>query len=213
MSEAQPHVHQPQEDEEEVSNPEVERDKLIDTMQNAGWTWVQSRTGRKKKKFASRGELAMVDTHRPQELCSVSSEHQDSDIWFTIDSGASENVIGPDMAPQFPTRPSKGSREGLSYVTANGSFMPNRGEKEMRVTTAEGNHCMLRMQVTDVHKPLMSVARICDAGHEVTFKRNGGVIVNEDTGASTAFARVDNVYRLCVNLSPNAAPGFTRQER
>ena len=41
--------------------------------------------------------------------------------------------------------------------------MANRGEKHTHVLTTEGHKCMLNMQVTDVKKPLMSVARICDA--------------------------------------------------
>jgi hypothetical protein len=63
------------------------------------------------------------------------------------------------------------------------------------------------MQVTDVKKPLMSVARICDAGHEVTFSATGGAIKHMKTGQVTSFERVDNVYRLKVAL----APGFARQ--
>ena len=52
--------------------------------------------------------------------------------------------------------------------------MPNRGEKDVKVTTEEGHRCVLKMQVTDVQKPLMSVARICGAGHKVTFTEAGG---------------------------------------
>ena len=33
---------------------------------------------------------------------------------------------------------------------------------------------MLNMQVTDVKKPSVSVARICDAGQEVMFQKDGG---------------------------------------
>ena len=59
-------------------------------------------------------------------------------------------------------------------MTANGTEMPNRGEQRVRVQTREGAMCMLKMQVTDVRKPLMSVAKICDAGHKVTFSSHGG---------------------------------------
>lgn len=31
----------------------------------------------------------------------------------------------------------------------------------------EGYGCMLKMQVTDVQRPLISVSRICEAGHQV----------------------------------------------
>ena len=50
--------------------------------------------------------------------------------------------------------------------------MSNRGEKHIHVLTTEGHKCILNMQVTDVKKSQMSlsVARICDAGHEVVFQ-------------------------------------------
>ena len=97
----------------------------------------------------------------------------------------------------------------MKYVTANGSVMANQGEKDLRVITEEGHRCTLRMQVTDVQKPLMSVARICDAGHRVTFTRDGGVIESE-TGVKTHFIRIDNVYRLRVGLTAGDS-AFSRQ--
>jgi hypothetical protein len=112
------------------------------------------------------------------------------------------------MAVKVPIVESEGSRQGVMYVTANGTTMPNRGEKHIQVITNEGHRCLLNMQVTDVKKPLMSVARICDAGHEVIFSAKGGVIKHVKSGQSTKFERVDNVYRLKVDLEPGfARPG------
>jgi hypothetical protein len=110
------------------------------------------------------------------------------------------------MANKVPIVESEGSRQGVMYMAANGTSMPNRAEKHIQLITGEGHKCMLNMQVTDVHKPLMSVARICDAGHEVTFGAGGGMIKHVQTGQVTKFERVDNVYRLRGAL----APGFTR---
>ena len=134
------------------------------------------------------------------------------DFLITIDSGASENVISEWMAPQFKVKPSQWSRDGVQYVAANGETMPNRGEKDVKVVTDEGHRCMLKMQVTDVQKPLMSVARICDAGHKVVFTKAGGTIEHEVTGQKTRFKRVDNVYRLKVGVAEEK-PVFNRQGR
>ena len=60
----------------------------------------------------------------------------------------------------------------------------------------------------DVKKPLMSVARICDAGHEVGFQSGGGYIKHTGSGQITKFNPVDNVYRLEVSV---AQPGFSGQ--
>ena len=142
------------------------------------------------------------------ELNTVNVSEAAHELTITIDSGASENVIGPSMVPSIPVVESEGSKEGVMYVTANGTVMPNRGEQHVHVVTKEGHKCMLNMQVTDVKKPLMSVARICDAGHEVVFTAGGGMIKHVKTGQVTKFNRVDNVYRLKVDLpSGFARPG------
>ena len=86
---------------------------------------------------------------------------------------------------------------------------PELIEKDVKVITQEGHKCMLKMQVTDVKKPLMSVSRICDAGHRVVFEANGGSIEHKGTGQITRFDRVDNVYRLKVQCEK----GFSRQGR
>jgi hypothetical protein len=134
------------------------------------------------------------------ELNTMRHEEGPNDLWITVDSGASENVISEKVAPQVKVQPSQGSREGVRYVTATGETMPNKGEKHLQVKTSEGHKCMLNMQVTDVKKPLMSVARICDAGHEVLFRSNGGTITHLGTGQTTKFQRIDNVYRLKVGI-------------
>ena len=55
---------------------------------------------------------------------------------------------------------------------------------------------MLRMQVTDVTKALMSVSSICDAGHRVVFERAGGYIEHEATKTRPQFKGEDGVYRM-----------------
>ena len=46
----------------------------------------------------------------------------------------------------------------------------------------------------------MSVARVCDAGHEVTFRSNCGEIQHVESGQITKFNRIDNVYQLRVDV-------------
>ena len=96
----------------------------------------------------------------------------------------------------------------MVYVAANGSTMANHGKKVLHVCTREGQFKRMNMQVTDVNKALMSVAKICDAGHTVVFRRDGGMIRNDTSGEETMFRRENNVYRLKVKLSDS---GFTRQ--
>ena len=48
---------------------------------------------------------------------------------ITVDSGAAESVTSEQNFPEIPTRPSARSRGGVEHENANGSTMPNRGEK------------------------------------------------------------------------------------
>ena len=147
-----------------------------------------------------RSSLRRPKNAKMMDVYTVTNE-KGEDLWITVDSGAMENVISDWMAPQFKVKPSTGSRNGVQYVAANGNMMSNRGEKDVKVTEEEGHWCVLKMQVTDVQLPLMSVAWICDAGHKVTFTKAGGIIEHEATGQRMKFQRVDNVYRLKVGVA------------
>ena len=76
----------------------------------------------------------------------------------------------------------------------------NKGEKHVEITTNEGAKCTVRMQVTNVRKSLMSVSKVCDAGHRVIFTKEGGYIEHEATGQRTTFSRCGGVYSLSANL-------------
>ena len=155
---------------------------------------VKSQRGKWKKI-----ELSHVgcDSARKEELNSV---YDDEYLELTIDSGAGENVMSEHMAPKTPVEYSKEQDAGVVYTAANGEIMPNRGKKVLRVITKEGQAKAMNMQITDVNKALMSVAKICDAGHSVVFTSDGGIIKSNKTGEETKFRRENNVYRMKVKL-------------
>ena len=147
-------------------------------------------------------------THVQQmEINHVGNEEKIMTI--TIDSGAAESVINESHAPEVQTLPSKGSLAGVEYVNANGSTMKNKGEKLLPVILNNGEECSLRMQVTDVHRALLSVSRVCDSGHTVTFTKEGGFIQHEASGKKFEFQRTNGVYRMQVSLA-DTKPGFRR---
>ena len=158
---------------------------------------------RKPRRRWSKLELGAIGIHKTMEISHVTPEDQ---MELTIDSGAGENVMPEYMAPHTPMQQSK--EAGVMYTAANGEMMPNRGCKRVKVTTREGQLRTMNMQVTDVNRALMSVAKICDAGHTVTFTTEGGVIRNNQSGEETKFRRENNVYRMTVKLNEL---GFTRQ--
>ena len=139
--------------------------------------------------------------HKPSKKHELNHVGGDEFMELTIDSGAGENVMPEYMAPNFPVKHSPEQDAGVVYTAANGDTMPNRGRKVVRVTTTEGQQKAMNMQITDVNRALMSVARICDAGHTVVFKADGGVIKNNSSGEETKFRRENNVYRMTVRVN------------
>ena len=91
-------------------------------------------------------------------------------IRICLDSGAGETVIAEDDLPEIPTKESWGSKHGQSYEVANGEEIKNLGEKKFvaHMVTTEGMGTGgkgITAQICDVHRPLMSVKKICRAGY------------------------------------------------
>jgi hypothetical protein len=129
---------------------------------------------------------------------------------MTVDSGASDTVVNRSHVLIGEVTPSEGSRRGLKYVAASGQAMYNEGEKTVEVESTEGHLCSLKMQVSQVNKPLLSVSKVCDHGHEVVFNKDDGKIVNCKTGQEIKFRREDGVYRLQLRVMKDQS-GFQRR--
>ena len=160
------------------------------------WRAVQAPTGKVVlEKLAV--DLMSLDkmSQKSLELMSLDKKK----IKFTVDSGAAETVCKKTDATDFPTI--YGGSESLTkYIMPNGEIVENDGEKHLKVKTAEGEKFIVRTQLTDVRKPLMSVSKVCDEGNIVVFKQNGGYIQSEKTGKKTSFSREGNVYALEMDL-------------
>ena len=67
-------------------------------------------------------------------------------------------------------------------------------------------------QVADVTRPILSVARLTESGHQVRFTKEGGSICNRTTGKEVNFVRFRGVYVLEAWISDKpGTTGFTRQ--
>ena len=135
-----------------------------------------------------------------------------------LDSGAVETVGPKTAASNVKMRESEMSKEGKGYKVANGTQIPNMGEKQIQWVDDRGMIGQMTMQVTDVTKVLASVSKVCDAGNTVTFGARGGEIRNEKTGKVTPLVRKGGVYVLDVwvkakNEGDMIAPVFHWQER
>ena len=131
-------------------------------------------------------------------------------VMIAVDSGAAVGHQRRKLSRDPPTRPSARSRGGVQYVNANGSKMPSRGEKLVPVNIGGGDHCALKLQVTDAQRTLLSVSKVCDGGHEVVFRSDGGFIRYVETNRKIGeFQRVIGVYRMEVEVEEDATAGFS----
>ena len=133
-----------------------------------------------------------------------------------MDSGAVDSVAPASIAPHVPLQESAGSSRGQKYSTADGTTIPNRGEKTFVMRTKEGNDTEVTYQIADISRPLNSVGRICDQGNFVVFESTGGFIVNRSSGARTRFEREDALYMLDTwvprpTVGSSTSAGFSRQ--
>ena len=68
---------------------------------------------------------------------------------------------------------------------------------------SDGSRRGARMQVTDVRKPLMSVADMNDAGQDVHFLASGqSYAVHRETGVVTKFVRKKNIFEIEAEVPP-----------
>ena len=101
-----------------------------------------------------------------------------------------------------------GNKRGQSYEVANGEEIFNQGEKKFvaYMATVEGQDSEGRgvtAQVCDVHRPLMSVKKMCRSGHRVVFDEVGSYIENKETGEKLKIVEEDGEYLLDVWVKAN----------
>ena len=141
----------------------------------------------------------------------LSAVNENDELDLTIDSGAAETVTNESDVPEYETLQPDSPERQTSYVLPSGQVIDNKGEKHVKVTTEEGAKCLIRMQVTDVRKSLMSVSKVCDSGHRVVFEKDFGYIEHLQSKQRTSFRRKGGVYVLSVKVEKPS--GFARQGR
>ena len=71
----------------------------------------------------------------------------------------------------------------------DGGQIPNLGEKRLNLCDNGGNNVKSVFQIAAVTRPLMSVGRICDEGHEVTFNAVMAVVRDNKSSEICRFER------------------------
>ena len=130
-------------------------------------------------------------------------------FFFTVDSGASETVVPLGVARNLPLIHT--SQVGTEYEVANGGVVVNLGEKRADIITKLGSKSSMIMsfQVVKVHKPLLAVSRLVEAGHQVHFDKFEPQILLA-SGEEVPLSCRDGTYEIEIWIRN---PGFARPTR
>ncbi|MDA8584227.1 hypothetical protein N9L68_08320 [bacterium] len=135
---------------------------------------------------------------------------------MAVDSGASETVAQEGVLDSIPLVEGEARRKGVQYEVADGTLIPNLGEKEFIAVGECGALRKMKVQVCDVNKPLLSVRRVTQAGNRVVFEEDGGYIEDKVSGERMWLREKDGMYllKLWVRKGAEQNPqGFSRQGR
>ena len=114
------------------------------------------------------------------------------EIEFMVDSGAGRTVIGPEHAKAI-----KASEPDpdANYKLADGSVIPNEGNKKFTAVTEAWDLRGINAAVTRVDTPLRSVSNCVLAGATVVFSPSGSYIDTPD-GKRQPLTESKSIYNL-----------------
>ena len=115
------------------------------------------------------------------------------EIEFLVDSGASATVIGEDMVKAVKAAD---PNPNANYKLADGSIIPNKGYKHFVGVTEEGYKRALNASVTDVDRPLLSVAQIVKKGSKVVLSPQGSYVEHPRTRERLALEQKGGLFTL-----------------
>ena len=137
------------------------------------------------------------------------NDWEDIEFEVALDSGSIVHVCSSTDAPGYDVRESAGSKRGQKFTVGNGGKMENQGEFDLNLATSAGLQVKSTFQVCKVTRPLMSVGRMCDEGHTVTFDKERAIVRNADGKEIARFERRGGGLYTCKMVLK--AP-FARQE-
>ena len=208
-------------EEPDIDNDEMDQNHCAPASSNEGWTTVKRKMPKLNKNKITykkdwhtftaecdhHNEIVQADNEKrrgeahsltekvsPASLSAVGEEVWQSFI-ATVDSGASEHVVPPTCVNHIPLQ--DGPKKVVPYECADGGEIHNLGERRCVVgNDYNWTENRIDLQVTEVHKPLLSVAKMVDAGQRVIFDQRGSYIEDTVTGEQIPIERMGGIYEL-----------------
>ena len=100
------------------------------------------------------------------------------------------HVCSLEDCPGYRLGESPGSRRRQEFLMGDGGTIPNLGQSQLNLADESVSRDIQSVfQIAAVTRPLMSVGRICDEGHSITFNAIMAVVHDKDGGELCRFQR------------------------
>lgn len=124
----------------------------------------------------------MMTREKESILAATNDAWEDQEFEVALDSGSVVHVCAPADCPGYLLQESPGSGRGQEFLMGDDGTIANLGQKQLYLAESTGGSDVQSIfQIAAVTRPLMSVGKICDEGHSVTFN-NVCAVVNSKEG-------------------------------
>jgi hypothetical protein len=107
------------------------------------------------------GRLGTLGVVEPEGICTIEAEGEWELVKLAVDSGATETVVGEDSLRSVKLKEGAATRRGTMYQVADGTLIPNLGEKTFTATTEDGQTRQLTAQVCGASSRTRTLEKRC----------------------------------------------------
>ena len=149
---------------------------------------------------------------RTQSLMPVASGWEK--LQMILDSGASVSVVPPSVGGDYEVVRGEAAMAGVKYEIADGSQIPNLGEKFLPIVTREKSWRGLKVEVADIAQAFQSVRSLVKTGHRVVFgdgPDGTAHYIEHNVTGEVNWVEDDGLnYLMTYLIAPKEVAGFTR---
>ena len=154
----------------------------------------------------------LITVQETQHILVNEEAWKDLEFEVALDSGSVVHVCSTDDCPGYLVGESPGSKRKQQFLMGDGGEIPNLGQSKLNLTDkGVGRDIESVFQIAAVTRPLMSVGRICDEGHKITFDAVMAVVVAGDGTEICRFHRNESGLYVA-KLKLRSPASFGRQE-
>ena len=127
---------------------------------------------------------------------------------LTVDSRAADHVMPVWWLIMFVVLESIGAIRGVHYVAADGTRIPNVGQRFM---TIDGPWTEIMFQLAVISKPLVSVSKLNESGCRVIFDKDRSYILPKKTKKVINMRKERRVFLIVAYVAKKPSQGFKGQ--